>query len=198
MAVTKTVEAVDACQEIAQNTIVEGTTISTATDLGGIVTIWWALTNETAHTGTLVQLHISQAASGDDDWTPYAQSIVGVGTGNTETITNNPLSAGGTSITCSSTTGYSLGTWVFLEDATFANSEWIFVAGLTTNTSITALDGVTRTHANTAVLNSVAGSVNFYVPVEANRFRIVYLNTYDSDGATVAIKCSYSALTALG
>lgn len=196
MAVTKTQEAVDACQEIAQNAVLEGTTINVTGDLGGIVSVWWALSNATAHTGTRVKLQISQATSGDEDWADYRDVVVGVGTTNLEPVTNNPLAQGGTSITCDSTAGYTAGTWVFIEDATAGNSEWVYVTAVTANTSLTILDGVTRQHANTAVLNSVAGCLSLMVPVEAARFRLVYDNTYDSDGATVFVKSRYSALTA--
>lgn len=196
MALTKAVAAVDACQEIAQNTVLEGAIVDVSACYSAALHIDFALSNATAHTGTRIKVQVSSATSGDEDWQDLYDFISITGTTDLEAITNNPLSAGGTSITVASTTGYTVnGSWRFLEDATFANSEWVFQTAYVTNTSITILDGVTREHANTAVLNSIADRYVVSLPDWANRVRIVYDNTYDSDGATVAVRARISKLT---
>lgn len=197
MALTKAVAAVDATQEIAQNTVLEGATVDVSACYEAMLHIWFALSNATAHTGTKIKIQVSANTSGDEDWTDYLEFVSITGTTNLELITNNPLAAAGTSITVASTTGYVPG-WVFLEDvSTFANSEWVYVTVVTTNTSLTILDGVTREHAQNSICNSVAAVYTITLPPSAVRCRIVYDNTYDADGATVAIKASISKVTGL-
>ncbi len=198
MAKTEAAAALDACQEIAQNTILEGATVSLAGMYGAMLYIDFALSNATAHTGTKFLIQISSNTTGDEDWVDYYSFISTTGTTNLEVITNNPLAIGGTSITCAATTGYTAGTWIFLEDvSTFANSEWCFVTLVTTNTSVTVMDGVTRQHAVNSIMNSVANRYAVPLPETALRCRIVYDNTYDSDGATVAIRSRISDVTAI-
>jgi len=198
MALTKSVALVDACQEIAQNTMLEGAVVDVSGCYAAALHIDFAQTNATAHTGTKIRVQVSSntPGGGDEDWHDLAEFTPAYGTTNLEAITNNPLAVGGTSITVASTTGYTPGMWVFLEDATFGNSEWVFVTVVTTNVSLTIVDGVTREHANTAVLNSIASRLPpIDIPDWAQRVRVVYDNTYDSDGATVAVRCRISKLT---
>lgn len=195
---TKTSAALDATQEIAQNTLVEGATADVSTAYDALIQIWYALTNATAHTGTRIRVQHSTATSGDEDWADLAVLIVGIGTTNLENITNNPAAAGTTVLTCASTTGYAAGAWIFLEDVSvFADSEWCFVKSITANTNVTVADGTARQHAVNSIMNSVAGCcVPIMVPASTQRVRICYDNTYDADGATVAVKSNIVQMTA--
>lgn len=196
MALTKSVAAVDACQEVAQNAVLEGTIVDVSGCYEAALHIDFALSNATAHTGTKIRVQVSSNTSGDEDWQDFYEFVSITGTTNLEVITNNPLSAGGTSITVASTTGYAAGQWIFLEDvSTFANSEWCFVTAVVTNTSMTILDGVTRQHAVNSICNSIAANYVIHIPAWANRVRVVYDNTYDSDGATVAVRARISKVT---
>jgi len=200
MALTKSVAVLDACQEIAQNTILEGATVDVSGCYSAALHIDYAQSNATAHTGTRIRVQVSSATSGDEDWHDLAEVIPAYGTTNLEVITNNPLAVSGVTITVADTTGYTvLGSWRFLEDVTtFANSEWIFQTGVVTNTSITIMDGVTREHAVNSILNSIASRLPpIDIPDWAQRARVVYDNTYDADGATVAIHSRISKLTAI-
>lgn len=198
MALTKTVAAVDACQEIAQNTVLEGAVTNVSACYSAALHVDFALTDATAHTGTKIIVQVSSAESGDEDWQDLYPGMVSiVGTTNLQVTTNNPLAAAGTSITVADTTGYTTnGSWRFLEDVdTFADSEWIYQTAYVTNTSLTIIDGVTRAHAQNSILNSIAANYVFQLPDWVNRVRIVYDNTYDSDGATVAIRSRISKVT---
>jgi len=199
MAKTGAAVSVDSTQELAQNTVTEGTTVNVSSYYDGYLQIWWALCNATAHTGTRLIIQTSLADSGDEDWATLTSLVVGVGTTNLEVITNDPATAGTTVFTCADTTGYSVGTWIFLEDvSTFANSEWLWITTVTSNTSVTALDGSTREHAVSSILNSVAGvTPPISIPFAARRLRVVYDNKYDSDGATVAVKAKLVNVTAV-
>lgn len=198
MALTKSVDTVDACQEIAQNTVLEGAIKDVSACYAAALHVDFALTNAVAHTGTKIIVQVSSNSAGDEDWQDLYPGLVSIlGTTNLEVITNNPLAASGTSITVGSTTGYTTnGSWRFLEDVSvFANSEWIFQTAYVTNTSLTIIDGVTRAHAVSSILNSIAANYIFQIPDWANRVRIVYDNTYDPDGATVAVRSRLSKLT---
>ena len=205
MALTKTTTALDATQEIAQNTVLEGATIDVSGMYEALLQIWWALTNATAHTGTLLRIQHSTDTTGDEDWGTLLQVVVGIGTTNLEVITNNPLAIGDgptNAITVASLTGYAAAQWVFLEDvSTFANSEWLFVVSTSVEAGddhIHTLDGVTRQHAINSILNSVAGMATpIVIPFATQRIRIVYDNTFDTDGATVAIKSQLVGVTAI-
>ena len=199
MALTKSVAAVDACQEVAQNSVLEGATTNVSACYDAALHIDIAQTNATAHTGTRIRVQVSSNTTGDEDWHDLAEVIPAYGTTNLEVITNNPLAVSGTSITVASTTEYTAGAWIFLEDVdTFANSEWCYVTVVTTNTSLTIIDGVTRAHAVNSICNSVASRLPpIEIPDWAQRVRVIYDNTYDADGATVAVRCRISKLTAI-
>ena len=138
-------------------------------------------------------------ATGDEDWTDLYAWLSITGTGTVEVITNNPLAAAGQSITVASTTGYTVnGSWRFLEDvSTFANSEWVFQTAYVADTSIAILDGVAREHAVNSIMNNIADNYTYDILDWANRVRIIYDNTYDADGATVAVRSALSKLTGI-
>lgn len=196
---TKAGAALDACQEIAQNTILEGATVDLSASYEHLLQIWWALCNATAHTGSKIIPQVSSIASGDEDWSDLQSPVVGIGTTNLEVITNNPLAAAGTTITMADTTGYTVnGSWRFLEDvSTFANSEWVFQKTVSANTNITIVDGVAREHAVNSIMNSVAGCLTIPLPFGSLRARVLYDNTYDADGATLAIRSRIITVTAV-
>jgi len=198
MALTKSAAAVDACQEIAQNTILEGTTVDLSGAYEAMLHIDFALCNATPHTGTKIIIQVSGAASGDDNWEVFREFVSITGTTDLEVITNNPAAIGTTVLTCASTTGYATGQWIFLEDVTtFANSEWCYIVAVSANTSVTIMDGTTRAHNKNSIMNSIAQTYVMALPLGILRVRIVYDNTYDSDGATVAIRSNIVKVTAV-
>lgn len=198
MALTISEETVDAWAEVAQDAFREGATKDISPNYGTILHIDVALGTETAHTGTEVLVQVSSSTADDEFWTTLKSFVVLVGTAALEAITNNPLAVGGTSITVASTTGFATnGTLLFLEDATFANSELVYQSDFVTNTSITILDGVKREHANTAVLFNLAETFAIELPLSTLRCRVVYNNAYDPDGSTVATRTRLVKTTAL-
>ena len=192
MAATKAGAANDVWQAVAQNALLEGTVIDVSAHYGNMLHIDAALTSETAHLGTIIRVLISSAASADEFWTTLTAFLCLVGTANSEAITNNPLAAAATVITMASTTGYTAygenDQTHFLKDATFANSELVHRIAHTTDTSIGLLDGVTREHANTAVLYNIARTFAIPIPLEALRVKVVYNNKYSASGSTIAVR----------
>lgn len=208
-ALTKSVAAVDEWQTVAANTgIIEGTTVDVSGNYQSVLTIAVALTTNagTATNGCEVRVQISSNTTGDEDWVDLTSFQGPTSTAlaiNTETITNNPLAAGETSITMASTTGYGLPTGTdngirYLKDTTIANSEVVFQTAVTTNTNITVLDGVTNAHANTTVLSNVVGLYTVQLPDSASRCRVIYNNTKDaSSGSAVDVMCRISKITGI-
>lgn len=190
MGITKSaVGVVDACAEVAQNAVREGAVMDLSEVYDAHVGIQLALTSETAHTGTILKVQISFAETGDEDWIDYHTFLALSGTAESEVITNNPAAAGTTTFTVASTTGFTADGIlpVFLKDvSTFANSEWLMLVSAVSNTSVTVLDGSTREHAQNSVFYNVASTHRIFLPLSALRARVLYDNTYDSDGSTIA------------
>lgn len=203
MALVKTTVSVDDWTAVAQNVVVEGLTKDLSTYYQAVLTIIVALTSQTAATnGCEVRVQISANSTGDEDWVDLTSLQGAIGTGNSENITNNPLAAGSTTITCASTTGYTLPTgtdngWRYIKDATIINSEIILQNAVTANTSIGIVDGTTNSHVlNTTMYNIVVPLV-VQLPDSANRVRVIYNNTKDSAGSTCDVLARISAITTI-
>lgn len=183
-------QALDACQEIAQDTLVEGMTAELNPDYEARLFHDFALTTEDAHTGTQILTQLSSEDVGDEDWTDWDDSEQGVATAALEDITNNPLAVGDTTITVALTAGFTTdGIWLFLEDITdFEDSEWVFQQDHTVDTSIEVLDEVTRAHLIASTLYNTATRRSIRLPYGARRVRVIYNNRVDPDGSTVAVR----------
>jgi len=173
---------------VAQNAVAKSSVIDIKN--GASITLQAFLDTETAHTGTEFIVQTTKEDSGDEDWEDLVSFAALVGTANAEPITNNPLAAGSTTITCDLTTGYTTGNaalpWRAIEDATLVNSELIRQKGYTSNTSITILDGTANAHVVNTNMYNIAISELIAIPVGVGRrARVVVNNTYDSDGSTL-------------
>jgi hypothetical protein len=181
---------------VAQNTIAKSGELDISDAVMAILHIQAFLDTATAHTGTRFIVQTSGAATGNEDWQNTTTFVELIGTANIEPITNNPLSAAATTITCASTTGYTtLGAWRAIEDATLANSELILETAYVTDTSITILDGTTNEHAQNTNMYSVAMGKDILLLGEAYRVRLVVDNTYSSAGSTLNYKVRATKVT---
>lgn len=175
----------------AQNTITAGTSFI----LKGktLLHIQSFLDTETAHTGTRFVVQASSMESGNEDWYDYTEFVGNIGTANSEQITDNPLAAASTTISCASTTGYTtFGVWRAIKDGTLANSELIYQKGYTNNTNITILDGTTNSHVLNTLMYNVALSQVVLVDSSVVRVRVNIDNTYDSDGSSTVTRVTAS------
>jgi hypothetical protein len=198
MALTKTVSAVDEWQAIAQNAVLEGSTVDVSNAYSAALHIDIALTSTTTHTGTKIAIQVSSNSTGDEDWHTFTEFVGPIGTANTENITNNPLAADSTSATVASTTGTyddDGAHWIYIKDSTIADSEMIYIVSHVVNTSITWLDGTANSHAQNTPMWDIANRYTIDIPLWASRVRIVYDNTHDSDGASVDVSARISAVT---
>lgn len=197
MALTKPGADLDLCQEIAANTVVEGVNDNIAADYAAAVHLQMALTDETAHTGTIVTVQASSSdAPNNRDWVDVHKFTALIGTANSELVDDNPLLIGATTITISDTTGYVTdGEWLFLEDITlFANSEWVQQKSHIANTSIDIIDGTFIQHLINSILYNVAQSFLLPLPFATRQARIIYNNAGNS---TIAVRSRIVEVTAV-
>ena len=203
MALTKAVAVLDGWTAVAANTVIEGATVDCAAKYQSVLTVVVALASATAQAnGMDIRVQISAATSGDEDWVDFVNFVGPIGTANTEAITNNPLAAGSTTITCASTTGYTLPTGTdnglrYIKDGTIGNSEIFLQTALTTNTNITALDGTTHEHIQNVAMWNIVGVYVCQVPDSTNRARVVYNNTKDAAGSACDVMSRISSITAI-
>ena len=172
---------------VAQNTLVHSGELDISDDLEAQLILQAGLDTETAHTGTTIIVEISHNTSGDEDWAELTQRVILVGTANGENITDNPLSAGSTTLAVASTTGYTTnGELRMIEDSTLANSEIVRQTAYVTDTSVTILDGTTNEHAqNTPMYNVAISEIIAYLTAAVRRVRVLIDNTYDDDGSSL-------------
>ena len=198
---TKSTAAIDEWAETAQNAVREGATTDVSGCYAATLHIEMALTSATAHTGTKIEIQLSSNTTGDEDWTTLTSFIGPTGTPNVEPQTENPLAAGQTTINCASTTGLyddDQTRWIFIEDtAAVANSEMVYLVSHVSDTSVTIQDGTTNEHAQNENMWDIAEKYTVSLPMTANRVRVIYDNTYDSNGATCHTKTRITKVTAL-
>jgi len=193
----KAVEQATDWTAVAQNTVAKSAEINCALHAVSHLAIQAFLDTETAHTGTEFIVQVSSNTSGNEDWEEYTRFVGLIGTANKEDVTNNPLAAAGTSITVAATLGYTVGLLFAIKDATLVNSELCLATVITTNTSITIIDGVTNEHANTADLYNIALTQIIMLAPTVNRVRVIINNGYDADGSTLNYKLRCSKVTTL-
>ncbi len=195
---TKSTTAVDEWAEVAQNAVREGATIDVSGDFAVQIHISVALTAETAHTGSKIEIQTSGNTSGDEDWTTYKTLFSPTGTANSE-ATSGTETAGATVIECASTVGLyddDETRWIFFEHTTIANSEMALLVSHVANTSVTVQDGITNDQ-TAGTMFDIAQNYTVPLPFGANRFRIIYDNTFDVDGSTIHTYARISRVTAL-
>jgi len=191
----------------ATNTIRTGSIIDLSSNYSSIIHVSVALgtADTTAHNGSRIIIQASSAASGNDNWTNIQDFVTLAGTLQLETITNNPLNVGGTTITMASTTGFEAGAankpsiLCFLKDTVdITKSELVVVTAYSLNTSVTLLEGVTNSHTNTAVLNNIAATFAIALPLGTLRARVIYDNTYTTAGCGLYSRTHIVQVSALG
>jgi len=198
-ALTKSVVAVDEWAEVSQNAVREGTESDVSGCYATTLHIGYALSSETAHTGSVIRVQGSSESSGDEGWFTITSFITKIGTANTEALAGSE-SATATVLEVASTTGLyddDETRWIFIEDNTVANSELCLLVSHSANTSVTVQDGITNAHDTSDYLFDIADSISISIPMTVSRIRVIYDNTYDSDGATIHTYCRIVKVTGI-
>jgi hypothetical protein len=203
MAINKTRGAFSAWTAVALNTVSKGAEIDTSLHYLTRLHIQAFLDTAaaTAHTGTQVIIQVSSALTGDENWADHLTWDILVGTCNPEPQLHltNPAPIGTVLFPVTSTTGYVVADvvspWIALQDPTLANSELLQLATVVAATSLTVLDGTTRTHAKTT---SIFGNIAYsqMIPVvtkDFTRMRVIMNNNKDSNGAICNWRFAWTA-----
>ena len=135
---------------VTHPTIAEGTPTAVADDLDCTIIMYYAGTEAAANTNPgWCAVQISTNKTGDDDWA----TVASFGTSGT-TPANDNLNGGGepggeTVIAVDDTTGYTAGTWCYIQDTgAIADSEWRQMVSVQGGVSLTVLDGLTNAKDN--------------------------------------------------
>lgn len=197
MALTKPGADLDLCQEIAATTVVEGVNDSLAADYAAAIHLQLALTDETAHAGTIVTTQVNSSDAGTNtDWVDYDEFTALAGTANQQVLNGGGEGIGDTVIEVADTTGYVTdGAWLFLEDTTtFVDSEWVQQKSHIGNTSITIIDGLARAKDNADSFSNVAQTRFIRLPFATRQVRIIYNN---AGNCTIAVRSRIVEVTAV-
>lgn len=196
---TKSIASVDEWAAVSQNSVREGSISDISGCYASALHIDIALSSTTAHTGTKIEVQVSSNTSGDEDWTTLTHFLGPTGTANNESLGGSEAS-GQTVLEVASTTGLydnDETRWIFILDDTVADSEMCYLVSHSANTSVTVQDGITNAHDASDTLYDIAENYVIQIPIEYNRVRVMYDNTYDSDGSQVHTKCRISKVTGL-
>ncbi len=199
MALTKSRAQVDEWAEVAQNAVREGAEVSSTDSYSAMLHIEMGISSITAHTGTKIAVMVSASTGGDEDWTTLTEFIGPTGTA-ALTLFDAAEAGGQTVLSVAGTTGFEADEtrWVFLEDTTeIAKSELALLVSAVTSDTITVLDGITNAKTTDSEAYSIADNYAIELPMSAYRARVVYDNTFDSNGATVHTRTSISKVTSI-
>jgi len=199
MALTKSRAQVDEWASIAQNAVREGAVVSSTDSYSAMLHIEVGISSVTAHTGTKIAVMVSGATDGDEDWTTLTEFIGPTGTA-ALTVFDAAEAGGQTVLSVAGTTGFETDetSWIFLEDTTeVAKSELALLVDFVNNDTITVLDGITNAKTTDSQAFSIADNYVVELPMSTYRARVVYDNTFDSNGATVHTRTSISKVTSI-
>ncbi len=199
MALTKSRAQVDEWASIAQNAVREGAVVSSTDSYSAMLHIEMGISSVTAHTGTKIAVMVSGATDGDEDWTTLTEFIGPTGTA-ALTVFDVAEAGGQTVLSVAGTTGFETDetSWIFLEDTTeVAKSELALLVDFVNNDTLTVLDGITNAKTTDSQAFSIADNYVVELPMSTYRARVVYDNTFDSNGATVHTRTSISKVTSI-
>jgi len=207
MALTKTANTqVDEWAEVSQNAVREGAEVDVSGIYAGALHIDVAISNTTAHTGTEIIVLWSSNTTGDEHWTPLVRFIGPTGTAISVALANQEV-AGQTDLGVTDPVTNNMdnnGKFKFIEAVTVANSEIVFQTANSGDAgdTITIMDGLTNQQETTSNIFDIddataeaVGQYSIHIPIEANRVKVIYNNTYDPDGATVHTHCRITKVT---
>lgn len=152
---SKTIQtALLSVQSLASNTVVISSVVDVSTAFGAAVHIHFGRRAQTALTeGVDIRIEASSKSSGDGHWFPIAAFKTRKAAVTSQAVSGT-CSAGQNVIAMASTTGMSLGDYVYIDNGTIANSEWGKVKVVTTNTSITIEDNLVNAQTGATVYPS--------------------------------------------
>jgi hypothetical protein len=207
MALTKAQTVVEDWNAVAQNVTEESGELDCSDSYDTGLTIQAALDTVTAHTGTEFIVFVTVAGADDEDWAilPGGRFVDLIGTASTENLTNNPLAAGGSSLTMADTAGFEtygagideIPGWRLIKNSSLANSELIFQTSFAADASIAWVGVNKNSHIQNTPLYNIAISKLVQIPFWVGRAKVIVNNTYDIDGSSLNYRILGGKVTAL-
>lgn len=180
-----------ALQSVAANSVVVGSPVDVSAKLGGLIHARFGRRSATSGTaGVNIRLESSHSASGDNSWFPFAQFTTAFVACDTEAVSGT-VSSGTNVITVASTSGFTAGDVVFIDNGTIGNSEWGRVKSIVTNTSITIEDNLVNAQTGATLYDSAEIFPPVAIPAGAVRVRAVI----DGSGFTQAFAVQVGLIT---
>jgi len=202
-AVTKSGATVDAWQNIAANSVLEGATSTITGNYQTNLVVAGTLNSTTATTnGLKIIVQVSAATSGNNTWYTLTEfgALSGVTAGSVNGTNSMPSGwLGGNVINCTTTAGLANSTWLFVSGDTLATSELVFQTSRTAVGvgNITLLNLPEQTHtANYTVWNQTF-SQTISIPDVASRVRVIYDNKQDATGSAAIVTSSILNITGI-
>lgn len=131
-------------QAVTHPDTVKGSVQDVSTKMAATILLFHAMVEATDNTDSgSFHVQVSGEASGNESWATVAQYNANTTTPDTEAMTATEPS-GETVLAVASTTGFAAGDILYIQDAgTLADSEWARCQEISTDTSITLVDGLT-------------------------------------------------------
>lgn len=136
--------------------------------------------------GVQFRVEASSKSSGDGHWYPLFTYTSDIAAASDEAVSGT-VNAGTNVITVASTTGFTAGDLIYIDNGTIGNSEWGRVKSISTNVSITIEDNLV----NAQTCATMYDQAQIFRPVDINcraigRLRLVVDNT--ASGQAVAVE----------
>lgn len=198
--VTKTQgTAVLAHQAVTHPDTVKGSAQDVSTAFSATIVMYHALVEAAANTNAgSFHVQVSPSSSGNEDWATIAQFTANTVTPDTEAITaTEPI--GETELAVASTTGFVAGDLLYIQDAgTLADSEWARCQEISTDSSITLVDGLTSAKDSSDVIWNDANVFTAQLDLVAvGRLRVIFQHE-GSTGANVHVKALMTTGDSIG
>lgn len=140
-----------ALQSIASNTVVISSALDVSTKLAAQILIHFGRRAATALTiGMTFRVEASAKSSGDGHWFPVAQFLTDTAAASDEAVSGT-VNAGTNVITVASTTGFTAGDIIFIDNSTIGNSEWGRVKSISANVSVTIEDNLVNAQTGSTI-----------------------------------------------
>jgi hypothetical protein len=131
-------------------------------------------------------VQISANSSGDDSWATVTEYVTIVSTPD-DIDPTNAEAIGQTVIETTDTTGFVAGDYCYFDLVSIGDGEWCLVQEVAAGSSVTLIDGLSLSHANTDLLRNDAQTWTFYLDLAGvARYRVLFLHE-GAVGANVAV-----------
>jgi hypothetical protein len=149
---TKTIQtALLTLQSLASNSVVASSVLDVSTKLSASVYLHFGRRAATAlTTGLTYRVEGSAHATAHGHWFPLAQFITNIAAVGDEAVSGTCAAAQAV-VAMASTTGFTVGDVVYIDNTTIANSEWGRIKTVTSNTSITLEDNLVNAQTGATV-----------------------------------------------